>query len=400
MSATSTTTSNNQTQGSNTGNTSGTTNPWSVQVPYLTSAFAGAQNALNNTSQYTPSQLQMYTNEMNAGQNMSVPNSSAAAGGALSNIGTYGALSGVGGLNSYNPASTNNTSNIINSANQYVAGQNIPAQVAQDMVGANQEAAQVTNPGIDAAAAGSGNINSSRDAIEHGMVASNLGEQAANLGAGLQANAYNTGIGTAESAAQSNNSNSLASLLGLTQAGSSLGNAGTAANAGSVSDTTGLYNMANTAATGQNTDPYQSLLSAMGVFGGTGYGSSTTGTASGTNTGTSNTQGTSTPSTMSIIGALLGSGGSLLGSNPGALGGGSGLLGLLGSDVRLKTDIEQIGQLNDGLNLYRYRYKTDAPGTKRVGLMAHEVEQKYPEAVHTINGFKAVDYDMVVALTA
>jgi hypothetical protein len=60
------------------------------------------------------------------------------------------------------------------------------------------------------------------------------------------------------------------------------------------------------------------------------------------------------------------------------------------SDERLKDDIEPVGKLNDGQDVYRYRYIGDP--IWRIGLMAQEVEATHPDAVTEIGGFKAVDY--------
>jgi hypothetical protein len=80
----------------------------------------------------------------------------------------------------------------------------------------------------------------------------------------------------------------------------------------------------------------------------------------------------------------------------------SGLFGLgaaaipLFSDERLKTDIEPVGTVGDGLGVYNFRYK-DSP-KKYTGLMAQEVEQVYPEdIVETESGYKAVDVASVLA---
>lgn len=74
--------------------------------------------------------------------------------------------------------------------------------------------------------------------------------------------------------------------------------------------------------------------------------------------------------------------------------GSSAILGSMMSDRRLKTDIEAIGPLKDGVNFYRYRYHADAPGTVRYGLMADEVKRVQPDAVvRTPSGFDAVNYD-------
>lgn len=80
-----------------------------------------------------------------------------------------------------------------------------------------------------------------------------------------------------------------------------------------------------------------------------------------------------------------------------------GLFGLAGSaakvipwsDRRLKTDIELVGRLDNGLGVYAYRYK--AGGPVQIGVMADEVRNVHPEAVVRMsNGFDAVDYSMAV----
>lgn len=68
---------------------------------------------------------------------------------------------------------------------------------------------------------------------------------------------------------------------------------------------------------------------------------------------------------------------------------GLGLAGLF-SDRRLKTDIVPIGQADNGLTIYRYRY-VDSP-QYHLGFMADEVEALVPEAVSEVDGYKMVDY--------
>ena len=64
-----------------------------------------------------------------------------------------------------------------------------------------------------------------------------------------------------------------------------------------------------------------------------------------------------------------------------------------GSDRRLKEDIQKIGKADDGLPIYKFRYKNDPEGLPRIGFMADEVEKKNPDAVKEMGGVKAVDYD-------
>lgn len=82
---------------------------------------------------------------------------------------------------------------------------------------------------------------------------------------------------------------------------------------------------------------------------------------------------------------LFGMGGQILGAG----------LGLLArSDIRVKTEVERIGRIENGLGVYRFRYKDGGP--LRVGLMAQEVEQIRPDAVIDLGGLKIVDYAMAV----
>jgi hypothetical protein len=61
------------------------------------------------------------------------------------------------------------------------------------------------------------------------------------------------------------------------------------------------------------------------------------------------------------------------------------------SDRRLKTDIERIGEREDGLGVYLFRYLWSP--VQHIGVMAQEVLKVKPEAViHTPSGFMAVDY--------
>lgn len=81
------------------------------------------------------------------------------------------------------------------------------------------------------------------------------------------------------------------------------------------------------------------------------------------------------------MGALLGAGAQL------------GAAAIKWSDRRLKQDIELVGRdERTGLNLYEFAYK-DMPHERWRGVMADEVLQVMPSAVHTNDeGFMSVDY--------
>jgi hypothetical protein len=64
------------------------------------------------------------------------------------------------------------------------------------------------------------------------------------------------------------------------------------------------------------------------------------------------------------------------------------------SDIRLKTDVIRVGQLDNGLPLYRFRYLWSSD--IYVGVLAHEVLPVVPYAVIVgEDGFMRVNYDML-----
>lgn len=71
------------------------------------------------------------------------------------------------------------------------------------------------------------------------------------------------------------------------------------------------------------------------------------------------------------------------------------------SDRNAKQDIQKIGSLDNGINLYKYQYKPEfrdqwGHGTQ-IGVIAQEVELVMPEAVaSTDDGYKVVNYSMVL----
>jgi hypothetical protein len=65
------------------------------------------------------------------------------------------------------------------------------------------------------------------------------------------------------------------------------------------------------------------------------------------------------------------------------------------SDIRLKEDIVPLARLNNGLELYRFRYK-GSDHTDYVGVMAQEVQKIEPDAVWCDhNGYLVVNFDRI-----
>ena len=94
---------------------------------------------------------------------------------------------------------------------------------------------------------------------------------------------------------------------------------------------------------------------------------------------------------LSGLGSGLGSAASGLGSAASGILEGIGSAFAFLSDERMKENIEPVGKTFDGQNIYKYNYKGD-PRTQ-IGLIAQEVEHRHPDAVHSIDGMKTVNYD-------
>ena len=68
------------------------------------------------------------------------------------------------------------------------------------------------------------------------------------------------------------------------------------------------------------------------------------------------------------------------------------LMALL-SDRRYKRDIERVGQLDNGLPVYKFKYLHD--DETHIGVMADEVKATHPTAVTTVNGVDYVNYGVI-----
>lgn len=75
--------------------------------------------------------------------------------------------------------------------------------------------------------------------------------------------------------------------------------------------------------------------------------------------------------------------------------GSAALGGWLKSDERLKTDKEKVGETDDGIGVYKYRFKGSP--MMQMGVMAQDVKKKMPSAVRMEpDGYYAVNYDRVM----
>lgn len=228
-------------------------------------------------------------------------------------------------------------------------------------------------PGIDRAASGTGNINSSRAGVAAGIAARGAQDQIGDISAAIRGNAYDRGLSLAEQARVTNLSamGSSAGLYGQSVGqgldalnlsnNMTLGNNSAAIDASRLNqqDEQGQLDADYQAWQNQDNRQWDLLNKYYSILGSNNWG------------------GTSTQKTKSS--------GSILGS---ALGAAS--VAASFSDPRLKENVEKIGELEDGLGVYTYDYLWGEPG---VGVMADEVEQLRPWAMGpTRGGFKTVNY--------
>ncbi|MFI4971097.1 MAG: hypothetical protein ACHP7H_00340 [Hyphomicrobiales bacterium] len=311
---------------------SSSSSPWGPQAGALTSAFNGASNAYgqastaqaptNFTAQFTPDQLNTFQQMLGYTNGNTTPQTTSATGTTMQNAGSAATTGALSGLSSYDPTQLNNTGSLVDQANAYVNGQNIPAQVAQAMQSADETARDVTMPQIDQNAAQTGNTNSSRTGIADGLVQRGLSETAANMTGALGSQAFANGMNLASSNANANNTNELGALTNTANAGTNATNSGVNAGTTAINNQGTLYSMAQNAGQGeqaanqanltneqqqyqaQTQDPFAALQQYMGIVGSQNWGSNST----------SNSTSTSTPSAWQVIGGLLGGAGSLAGT--------------------------------------------------------------------------------------
>lgn len=63
------------------------------------------------------------------------------------------------------------------------------------------------------------------------------------------------------------------------------------------------------------------------------------------------------------------------------------------SDERLKENIEYVGTLNSGLDVFSYNYVWDDPSIRHTGVMAQQVAKLQPDALGpVVEGYMSVDY--------
>lgn len=314
----------------------------------------------------------------------------AAAGLGLSNIGAgYGF--GNNAQSIFNRSSMDPTQQIISNAGQFANNPFVEGLIDASSRDVSRNLFENTLPGIDRAAVGGGNLNSTRAGVESAIAKRGAADRLADMSSQIRSQFFGTGLNMAQNQYNQDLANMLNANQGLLQAGefgmNALGGAQDLASSGFAQGQAagGLFQGQNQAELDANRAQFdEGLANRLAVL------SQLTG----------NTQSGQGFKSVAGVTQKEDSTGSTLSGLGGLAMGASKLIPLF-SDIRMKENIEKVGQLDSGLNVYSYEYKDEfkdiAGHGQFIGVMAHEVEDIIPEAVLVAdNGYKMVDYGKVV----
>lgn len=243
-------------------------------------------------------------------------------------------------------------------------------------------------PGINRAATGAGNLNSTRAGVESAIAQRGAADRFADMSSNIRSQFFGKGLDMAQNQWNQNLQNMLAANSGLYQAGQfGLGSLGTAQNLaqtgfGQGQLAGGLFQAQNQAELDAQKALFdESLANRLAVLSGL-YGATQSGQGFKSVAGV-----TQQPSVAAQIGGLM--------QGAGAMAKGFGW-----SDSRMKENVKVLGALESGIPVYSFEYKPEfkdiAGHGHFVGVMADDVEKVIPEAVGIAsNGYKYVDYTKV-----
>lgn len=367
-------------------------------LPALTTGVSGSIGLWNQTNA-NPA----YTGQRVAGLNPFQTNSAntlgsfsggftpsatnAASGLGFSNIGA-GMDFGSNAQDIFNRASMDPTQSIIGAAGQYANNPYVDGLIDASSRYVTRNLFEQQLPGINRAASGTGNLNSTRAGVESAIATRGAADRLADISSGIRSQFFGKGLDMGQSQFNQNLQNMMSSNQDLMRAGQfgmdALSGTQNIANAGFgqgqlAGDVFRGFDQANLDANKAVFDEsLANRLAALApLFSATQSGQ-----------GFKSVAGvTQQPSIASQIGGIM-------------QGAGSMAKGFGWSDRRMKQNVSQIGKLESGLPLYRFEYKPEfkeiAGEGIFVGVMADEAEKLIPEAVGVAaNGYKYVDYTKV-----
>jgi hypothetical protein len=322
-------------------------------VPNLTViSFGGGSSSTSAT--LTPEQkelLQLQTAQL---RDVFMPAYTSTVQGAKGTYDTLSPYANKASLNAFNTYGDVSKNAITGATNAYTSGMtdlsklfdpNYESNQINAALQAGRESARESQLGQNAMYGGAGGLGSSRMALADKNLSSLNAQRQATAAAGAQAQVQ---------------ANRMAAANSMFGAGQSLANIGMSA-------------------TGNQMTAAQSPMDLYSKYAGIVFGTPQAST-------TPNFAGTQGSNTSGFGFGVTGIGG---GNSP------------YGSDVAIKQNIQKIGVLDNGLNLYKYEYKNQYKDTwghgQQIGVMAQDVEKVKPEAVSMHpDGYKMVNYSMVM----
>ena len=317
-----------------------------------------------------------------AGQFTPTAQSRAAALG-LSNVGA-GMNFGNNAQGIFNQFSGDPTQQILANANQYANNPFVDGLISASSRDVVRNLYENQLPGIDRAATGAGNLNSTRAGVESAIASRGAADRLADMSSEIRSKFFGQGLDASRAQYNQNLQNMLQANQGLMQAGQfgldTLGNAQNLATTGfGQSQAAGsLFQGQNQAELdAQRAQFDEGLANRLAVLANL---QGNTQSAQGFKSVAGVTPGATTPSIASQLAGFASA--------------------FAKSDVATKENIKQIGVLPSGIHVYEFEYKPEfkdeAGHGRHVGVMAQEVEQVIPEAVAIgADGFKMVDYSKV-----
>jgi hypothetical protein len=375
-----------------------TSTPWGPQGDALKGAFGDAQSVYDSqkgTPYYQGNTYASMDPLTSQGIGANAGFATGAGAGAASDVLASGnplLAAGGQGLSAYQKlagmAGTDPTQGNIASAGAYANNPFLDGQIDAASRDVTRNLNENQLPGLNEAATGSGNMNSSRAGVAEGIARRGAADQIGDIASNMRGQAYQSGLGLAESGRT-------ADMNGLATAGSGFGSTfgqGLGAIGQGLADTYGNNNQlisggqlnqqdaqgADTAAFNKwsgNDNRQNDLLNRyMSIIGSQNWGGSATSTQPG----------------PSMFQTLLGAGASAAGA------------ALSFSDPRLKTAIKATGEFTrkHGLPIFTWLNRNipglALPSGPQCGVMATDVARLAPEALGMKDGYLAVDYGKLV----
>jgi len=201
------------------GGTSSSSAPWSVQQPYLTTGFDGAQDAYQKAMS-----MGTYQGQTVAGLNPYQTSGADAAGQyasqygmpAAQQLGTagqqflgYGQQFGSNASNLYTQAQGDPTQKILSDANAYANNPYVDGQIDAANRDVSRDLNETALPSLARTSSGTGNTNSTRDGVQSAILQRGAADRMADTASSIRSQFFGQGLNMAQGQYNQNLQNSL-----------------------------------------------------------------------------------------------------------------------------------------------------------------------------------------------